>query len=583
MTIVLGVHDGHLSTAALVVDGRLVACASEERFTRRKNQSGFPANAINYVLRHARVRPDEIDLAVLAGFDLAPISSLGESKGGSLWSIYKAISPLRGAWSRGEYHFPSLQQVGNLAYKIYSKPGFYFTRRQRLRLIQDHLVIAPTKIRVLEHHYCHAFSAMFGAPWKRETFLVMTLDGEGDEICATVNIAENGMLRRLASTQKKASLGWIYAEVTRYLGMKPLEHEYKVMGLAPYAPPDGVEKTYQIMKRMISLSAQNPFLFESPMRTNAANIFLEHKLRGHRFDWIAGATQRLTEELIVKWVSYAVRETGIHNVALAGGVFMNVKANLSVLKLEEVEKLFVFPSCGDESNPIGAAWWGYSQLTHDDSLLPLHDLYLGPSFEDHEIEEALPQKKFQFQKHKKIEKIISELIADGKVVARVSGRMEWGARALGNRSILAHPGDWETVRVINSLIKQRDFWMPFAPSILKEYAENYVENPKEMSAPYMIMAFDIKKSAKMHLRAAMHPYDFTIRPQLVDRDWNSSYYDIIERFRSITGIGGVLNTSFNLHGEPIVNSPKDAIHVLSDSGLEYLAIGSYLVSKGEGA
>lgn len=578
MTAILGVHDGHLATAALVKNGRLTACVSEERFSRIKNQSGFPAQAIDFVLRQAGLDANELDLVVLAGYDLAPIGATTSQDEGSLGGIYKTISPLRRAWGSVEYHVPLLQGVGNLSYRLYSRPGFRLIRKQRLQKLTRHLSIAPKKVRILDHHFCHAYSAMYGPPWKGKEYLVMTLDGEGDELCATVNLVQDGKLRRLAVTAKKASLGWIYAEVTRYLGMKPLEHEYKVMGLAPYAQPEGVERSYKLMRKMVRLGVSNPLMFESPLRTNLSYRYFRGHFASHRFDWVAGAAQKLAEELVVDWIAAAVRETGVHRVSLAGGVFMNVKANLRVLEMEEVEELFVFPSGGDESNPIGAAWHGYTELTGE-CPEPLRDLYLGPAFEDSEIESSLGKHKSEYQKYADIEKAIAELISKGKVVARMSGRMEWGARSLGNRSILADPSDWETVRVINSMIKQRDFWMPFAPSIMEAYADDYIENPKRMAAPYMIMAFNSKKLGREQLKAAMHPYDFTLRPQIVAKDWNPSYYSVLDAFRKEKSIGGVLNTSFNLHGEPVVCSPQDALHVLNYSGLEYIAIGNYLVSK----
>ncbi len=578
MTAVLGVHDGHLATAALVKDGKLIACVSEERFSRVKNQQGFPRNAIDFVLNQGKVGAPDLDLVVLTGYDLAPIGATASQTDGSLSGIYRTISPLRKGWGSMEYHIPSLQGFGSLGYSLYSRLGFNFVRKQRLRTLTKYLGIIPSKVRILEHHYCHAYSAMYGPPWEGKEYLVMTLDGEGDEMCATVNLVHDGKLKRLAATPKKASLGWIYAEVTRYLGMKPLEHEYKVMGLAPYAQPEGVEKSYKLMRKMIKLSASNPLVFDSPVRTNLSYRYFKGHFASHRFDWVAGATQRLAEELIVGWISAAVKETGVHRISLAGGVFMNVKANLRVLESQEVEELFVFPSCGDESNPIGGALWGYSQVT-DRTPEPLRDLYLGPSFDDAEIETNLSKQELEYEKYPDIEKAIAELISNGKVVARMKGQMEWGARALGNRSILADPSDWETVRLINNMIKQRDFWMPFAPSIMEAHADDYVENPKHMPAPYMIIAFNSRPLGRKQLRAAMHPYDFTLRPQIVSKDWNASYHALLEAFRERTGIAGVLNTSFNLHGEPVVCSPDDAFHVLVDSGLEYLAIGNYMVSK----
>jgi carbamoyltransferase len=336
-----------------------------------------------------------------------------------------------------------------------------------------------------------------------------------------------------------------------------------------------------VFENLITLDSSNGLAFRSRYRSDLFPLYLERNLRGHRFDAVAGSLQKHTEALLTALVSNAIHVTGVRRVGLAGGVFMNVKANMLVAQMPEVEDLFIFPSCGDESTAIGSAYWAYFH-TQGHRPAPLLNLYLGPAYDDEVSQFMEVQKrdeKYQVKKPDCIEERVADLLAQGKVVARFKGRMEWGARALGNRSILAHPSNPDIIRVINEQVKNRDFWMPFAPSILEERAHDYIVNSKNIPAPYMILAFESTELARRELRAAMHPYDYTLRPQIVKQEWNPSYHRLLKAFEERTGIGGILNTSFNLHGEPIVCTPADAFRVFDCSGLEYLAIGEYLIRK----
>jgi carbamoyltransferase len=288
-----------------------------------------------------------------------------------------------------------------------------------------------------------------------------------------------------------------------------------------------------------------------------------------------------------QWVQNCVRETGIRRVVCSGGVFMNVKANKEILTLPEVEELFVFPSCGDETNSIGAAYWVYAQeclqANRPVDIEPLGPIYWGRGFDDNEAEIALKEFKGESRFHYKyvqnIERLTAETIARGEVVARAKGQTEFGARALGNRSILARADNMEAVRIINDMIKCRDFWMPFAPAVLAERADEYYIKPKPMRAPYMIVAFDSRPETRAKYSAGQHPYDHSVRPQEVTQSWNPDFYRLIKYYEEITGEGIILNTSFNLHGYPIVYNPAEAIDVLDRSGLKFLALGNWWVEK----
>jgi len=310
--------------------------------------------------------------------------------------------------------------------------------------------------------------------------------------------------------------------------------------------------------------------------------FLKELLEHKRFDWIAGGLQKFTEAILTRWVSTCLKETGIRRLALGGGIFMNVKVNKLIMELPEVAELFVYPSCGDETNAIGAAYWVYAQKAGVAKITPIRDLYLGPEFSNDQVGEVLRRFNFKtpvrYERLTPIEPRVARLLAEGRVVARFKGREEFGARALGNRSILANPADPIVVGLINDAIKARDFWMPFAPSILEERSADYIRNPKRVRAPYMILSFDTTDRCD-EIRAAIHPFDRTVRPQEVPADWNPDYHALLKEFERLTGIGAVLNTSFNLHGYPIVSGPEDALDVFDRSGLTHLAIENWLVTK----
>ena len=303
---------------------------------------------------------------------------------------------------------------------------------------------------------------------------------------------------------------------------------------------------------------------------------------GHRFDAIAAGAQRIVEEHLLRWPRLMRERYGGDRLALGGGVFMNVKANGLLAQEAWLRDLFVFPSCGDESNAVGAAYLGY---VAQGGLAPrgLGPAYLGPALEPDEVEAVICTRdlasRYRVSEHANIAEKIAELLVSDGVVARCAGRMEFGARALGNRSILANPSDHRVVTLINTMIKNRDFWMPFAPSILREREADYVVNPKGFASPYMMLAFPTNPKRRDEIVAAIHPQDGTARAHLVDQAWNPDYHHVIREFERRTGIGAVLNTSFNLHGEPLVASAEDAVDTFERSGLPHLALDRWLISK----
>jgi carbamoyltransferase len=584
--IVLGINDGHNSSASLYEDGRLVAALSEERLRRVKNWAGFPELAIKECLRIAERRLEDIDFVALA------------SVGGGLsyHGREEIIAMYRNGVDAGTKYWLE-QAKQRVVQTLYRGPLRDLYRSTSVWKAQDHkrwsrrvsplleLGIPEDKIILVWHHMAHASSAYYG--WGRfdQDVLVLTNDGSGDRICATVNVGRRGKLECLAEVSDSESIGFIYSMTTCLLGMVPLEHEYKLMGMAPYASRNASEDIYRGLRESFQFDGPDGIVWSRRNgfpQTYSSYRYLQSMFELRRFDGICGGLQRFTEEFLTEWVRNCVISTGIRKVGLSGGVFMNVKLNKAILELPEVEELFVFPSCGDETNAIGAAYYAYAQHGDYRTMRPLQDFYTGPAYDENQIAGAIQEYSFKSKitspRVDRIEEAIAELLANGEVVARFNGREEFGARALGNRSILADASRPEVIKVINDAIKSRDFWMPFAPSLLDRRESEYIVNPKKFPAPYMIMAFDSTERIS-EFRAASHPYDLTIRPQVVYRDWNPSYYGVLEAFERLTGRGILLNTSFNLHGYPIVSHPRDALHVLDESGLKYLAIGGYLVQK----
>ncbi len=572
---ILGIHDGHNATAALLKDGKVVAAIQEERVCRVKNKGGVPHGAIQEVLRISGTHLSDIDFVALNGFYM----SFGHWEKKALIDEFRARTTLKSA-IKGV-----LKQI-----KFIDDTYHHFLQEKRISLISD-LGISRDKIISVEHHLAHAAAVYYGWGKHDEKILAITCDGEGDRLCASVNIGYQGNIERLAEVSWQESIGSLYAIVTLLMGMTPLEHEYKIMGLSPYSGNSkDVERVYKKFSNFFNMNGKDPLRWRRakgipPMPYILS--FLQKEMEYERFDWIAAGIQKCTEEALSQWIQSCIQETGIRRLALSGGVFMNVKANKLIMELPEVEEMFVFPSCGDETNAIGAAYWVYSQEQIKSGkpvdIKPLGHIYWGGSFGDNEIEDAIKNYRFSCKASVEfkndIEKNVAELLAKGDIVARSKGKMEFGARSLGNRSILANPANPKVIKVINEMIKCRDFWMPFAPSVLDYRAKDYLNKTKDIPSPYMMLAFDSKLEKYNKLAAAAHPYDHTLRPQEVSQDFNEDYYKLIKYFEEFTGEGIILNTSFNLHGYPIVYTPEDALQVFDQSGLEYLALGNFLLHK----
>lgn len=565
---IIGVNDGHNASVALSINGKIVFALSEERPKRLKNFWGFPDQSLNYIYEN-HCKKNNIDFFGIFRSSSADFlvylwtSSSNFKKYSFLWFISQIISRF------GIFVMHAIDKIIPNSIMI----NFYAKR----------FGVDKSKIILVNHHRAHAESAAFSLN-KKNNWLIFSVDAEGDLESGTVFKLVSKNLEKLTSISRQHSLGYFYAWITEYLGMKPNQHEFKVMGLEPYVRKN-TREFKRTFSKLDSLFKFNNLNYKSSIPTDGVRFkrFLRQKLVYERFDNIAAATQLTLERVVSQWVLNWIKVTGIKNIALSGGVMMNVKLVQKLSSLEEVEEFYVMPSSGDETTVLGVCNY-ISNKKIGSMLSPLKDLYLGIDWSEVSLRNWLNNfvEKEEFQliyEGNGLENEVANLLAAGEIVARFNGRDEFGARALGNRSILAHPSNPKTISTINKLIKDRDFWMPFTPSVLEEKCNLYLKNPKNLSSPYMAMTFETTDLGAELFAAATHPYDKTMRVQMVKADWNQSYYNIIASFGKKTGIYGVLNTSFNLHGEPNVFTPDDALHTVQRSGLNYLAIGNYLLKK----
>jgi carbamoyltransferase len=567
--LTLGIHDGHNASACLMKDGEILYLVQEERICREKNKHGFPFEAIGMILKESGLKAEQIDQI---GFNGHTIARPRDRKGTLDYygSYLKAGSLIQ--WKKKLEQIPAVYQA-------------YLRKNQSMRL--ENLRKAGFKESQkpvwVDHHSCHASAAYYGNGNFDEKVLVLTNDGSGDRLCASVSIGHKGMLERISATEDRHSVGNLYAYFTYLTGMVPLEHEYKIMGMAPYASLKGCRAIADDFHRLFKPTPDGiSWTFTGGRSVMDAAPHWKEYMFLKRFDYLMGGLQLFIEEFLTAWVKACIAKTGIRKIALAGGTFMNVKANKRIMELAEVEEIFVFPSCGDESNPAGICW----QLQHEKYLnkFQLGPVYWGNSVSNTEIETAFKtypfKKKYNISKEADIESVTAELLAAGHVVGRFCDREEFGARSLGNRALLAHPGNAAVIKTINEMIKSRDFWMPFASSVSEERFGDYVADTGKARPWYMIMTYDTLPAAEA-IVAGIHPYDRTVRPQLVKADHNYRYHKLLRAFEQKTGTGGLLNTSLNLHGLPLVHTPEDAFHLMEQSSLRYLAIEDYLVVKQE--
>lgn len=588
---ILGVHDIHNASAAVMIDGKVVAAISEERCTYRKNEMGFPRYAIERCLSLAGISPQELDVVAFSSQNV-PLHYLKFKREFS-FTIRDWLNEQEQYWK------PRILGVGNndKAYfdRLYRDERFNedhwydFTdvqlcadsqeSKKLLRIMRESAMakyfgVRPQKITSFDHHTCHAHYAYFASPYRNEPALVFTADGGGDGCNATLSIVENNELKEIARNNV-TDLARIYRYITLQLGMKIGEHEYKVMGLAPYASEYEIAKTDKVFKNIFHVPGM---MIEYKNRPKDLFFSFREALADCRFDGIAGGVQRMVEEVGTSWFEKVTRELGISRVVFSGGLSMNVKLNQEIAKLDTVKELYVAASGGDESLCVGACYRA-ALLNKEASVNHFRNNYVGGSVPRSTLIRELADIRNSTLKEDIGHAEVAKLLAEGWVIGRFEGSMEFGARALGNRSILADPRRADIIQKINRQIKFRDFWMPFAPSVLANYADQYLINPKKLSSDHMTLTFSTTDEGKTALRAALHPADGTVRAHIISRENNLEYFSLIQAFASLTGVGALLNTSFNLHGFPIVAEPKHLRHVFENSELDAMIVEDILITR----
>ena len=561
--LILAIHTGHNASVVIGDRSGLRFAIQEERLRGEKNYWGFPEKSIGACLAHVGAKPGDVGSVTIGS--------------NQVFSRYHSRDDVIEAYKRQETLTGKLRQRVAMPLMVAMQPTY---GQGSLASSLEKLGLGRAKIQHYDHHFSHAASAYYGLRRDPERpYLVVTADGDGDGTCASVRVFDRGQVREVATTPWSNSLGAIYAWVTYGMGFVPLEHEYKLMGMAPYASDKAAEETARVFRNYLWLDDSGlNFQRSTFRRTNdlADSIFSD--LKGKRFDYICAGIQRFTEDLLTTWVKNAVKATGIKDVLASGGVFMNVKANKRIAELAEVSSFEAFPSCGDETLPFGAYYLQAAEKFGHGEVKPLKHFYFGDDVSDVAAEEALKRSGFPYDKPDDIASAVADLLVQGQPVARCAGPMEFGARALGNRSILGDPSNQDLVRVVNQMVKKRDFWMPFAPMVMAERQDEYLQNPKKLRSPFMMMTFDTKDNFRDFI-AAVHNADLTCRAQVLEREANPAMHDIFKAFEKKTGRAVILNTSFNLHGFPIVRTPEEALHVFRQSGLQYMQVGNFIVRK----
>lgn len=559
--------------AALVCDGRVVAFAEEERLVRNKHAlSYFPSRSIKYVLEEAKLSIDDID-AITTGWDCEA------HEDGRLAAHFEEINAL---------YPPPPHDVAYQKNRLQSLTATNHRGHliKNLRKMFGDREFPP--FRFMDHHLAHAVMAYFHSGI--DEALVLTIDGSGEWITTAWWHGHDGKLDLLHEIKTPHSLGWFYSAFTEYLGFDAYDGEYKVMGLAAYGEP--APELAEKLKEIVWYDGNGGFLSDPNLLSMGPRSYsryypdtlIEFMGRPPRSqneeidDWhvsLAYEVQRRLESIVQEMTGYWVNKTELRKLCIAGGVGLNVKMNGNLFASEMVEDLFVHPLSSDTGMAVGS---GMALEYLNGTLRPetLEDVSFGPSYSDAEVERILKACKLCYSYEESIEQSVARLLADGKVVGWFQGRMEAGPRALGNRSILADPRHVESRDRVNAVIKFREFWRPFCPSMTAEAADEYLTC--RTHAPFMIVTFGATQAAAEEIPAVVH-VDKTSRVQVVSEDVNPRYYRLLEEFKALTGVAVVLNTSFNIKGEPIVCSPHDAIRTFSATGLDALAIGPFLLLK----
>ncbi len=564
--IVLGIscyyHD---SAACIVQDGVVLAAALQERFTRIKHDNSFPIHAIEFCLNWLHLKSTDIDLVV---FYEKPIIK-----------FERVISHFIDGFPHT--YAPFAQNI-----------GFWFWEKLRLKHILKKRLGYTGLLEFIPHHLSHAASSFYLSEFN-ET-VVVTFDGVGEWATTTVGLGKSSQIRIDKEIRFPHSLGLFYSALTAYLGFAVNNDEYKVMGLAAYGDPKPFAGQFA---KLISIYSDGSFslnleyftfLHEEKMYGYKFEQLLGMKTRRpesrmtHNYENIAAAGQKKLEEVVFHLLNSVYKEYKIKNLCLSGGVALNSVMNGKILSLTKFKNIYIPPDPGDGGGAMGAALWAWQSHNLNKSVSKSFTPFIGPGFSQEQIEDALKLFNLTYKKYAREDllDIVSDLIIKERIIGWFQGRMEWGPRALGNRSILASARSEKMKDIINSKVKHRELFRPFAPVVLVEHVSDYFETdqPIPASAKYMLMVYPFKEKGKVDVPATVH-VDGTGRLQVVERKDNPLYYDLISEYYKKTGVPIIINTSFNVRGEPIVCAPQDAIKCFLGTEIDYLVIGNCIVKK----
>ncbi len=547
----------HDSSACIARDGEILFAVAEERLSRAKHDARFPILSIRACLDFAGIDESQIDV-VCQGWSRPRRTLLHDLK-----SFATGRQPVD-----GRAILNSTRQFASMAHQRGGETRF----RQAFPK-------SKAQFRFVDHHLSHAISAFAYAGF--DDAAVLVLDGRGAWEATSLWHGKNGRLTNLWTIPFPNSLGLFYAQFTHYLGFTPYSDEWKVMGLAPYGRP-GIDLSEFITPNTVPYSVASRILLgkdsapiDEIIRRMGPPRVPESEIDQRTKD-IAWAVQDACEQAMLALARAAVATTGSSNLCLAGGVALNSKANGKILSTGIVDKIFVQPAASDDGVCLGSVLAPYLDNSGKLPVRKMRHASLGNECSDAEIEKALATYKIRARRVVDPAAVAAELLAAGKMIGWVQGRMEFGPRALGNRSILADPRDPEMTAKVNNAVKFREWWRPFAPSMLSEVASQYIESATD--SPFMILTAQVKPEMRSVIPAVTHA-DGSARPQTVERDVNPLYWNLINEFGKRTGVPVVMNTSFNLRGEPIVCSPTDAIRTFYSSGMDALVIGNFVVEK----
>ena len=560
---ILGIHIGHDSSAALVVDGKIVADVAEERFTRTKHYCGLPIASIDYCLKSQKLKMADIDIvAVPADCSVPDLNFLLDLKGAKRERKTKKRS--------------MLEFTEELFKKGAAKPPLY---------IKNFAIKHSTEIVHVNHHLAHAASAYYTNNLS-EKQLIVTMDGSGDGMSIALWRGENGKIELLQAFPLSASIGFFYSNVTEALGWWHGDGEGKTMGLAPYGD---YTKAQGVLTKFHPKFSKGQVLehhdFGRSFFWNEGGAIQWHYDEAYEIrdlvqkygrEHIAAEAQRVLEEQVQEIIYPWMEKEGTRNLSCSGGVFLNVKLNQRIWESGRVTRHHIYPNAGDSGLAVGAALYAYYQVNPSAPIDSIEDLYWGPEYSETEIEAALKLRNLLYRRVENIEEYVAKQLAEGKIISWFQGRMESGPRALGNRSILMSANQPQNKDTINARVKFREAFRPFCPSMLWENRADYLENPRDEF--FMITSFTCVEGKRKKVPAVVHA-DATLRPQTVKKEFNPRFWNLINEFGKLSDEPLLLNTSFNIMGEPIVTHPREAVRCFYDNGLDCLALGNFVLEK----